>query len=68
MMGNGPSISTGLDAIVLKCLEKSPLERFQTARDLYDALNSLPESNEWNGRLAEQWWTSNCSHYQTENG
>ena len=67
-MGNGPSISTGLDAIVLKCLEKSPLGRFQTARDLYDALNSLPESNEWNGRLAELWWTSNCSLYQTENG
>ena len=67
-MGIGPSISAGLDAIVLKCLEKSPSERFQTARDLYDALNSLPESNEWNGRLAEQWWTSNCSHYQTENG
>ncbi len=67
-IANGTAISAGLDAIVLKCLEKSPLERFQTARDLYDALNSLPESNEWNGRLAEQWWTSNCSQYQTENG
>ncbi len=66
--GHGPSISAGLDAIVLKCLEKSPIERFQTARDLFNALSSLPESNEWNGRLAEQWWTSNCSQYQTENG
>ena len=64
----GSSISVGLDAIVLKCLEKSPLDRFQSARELLDALNLLPESNQWNERLAEQWWTSNCSQYQSENG
>jgi len=66
--GHGPPISPALDAIVLKCLEKSPSERFQTARELFDALQSLPESKDWNERLAEQWWTSNCCQYQTENG
>ena len=64
----GTAISQSLDAIVLKCLEKSPSDRFQSARDLLDALNATPESNQWNDRLAEKWWTSNCSQYQSENG
>ena len=66
--GGGASISAELDALVLKCLEKSPSDRFQSARELLDALNRLPESNQWNERLAEQWWMSNCSQYQSENG
>lgn len=62
------TISPELDRLVLKCLAKSPDERFSTARELLDALNRLPEATQWNERLAEQWWTSNCCHYQAEHG
>jgi eukaryotic-like serine/threonine-protein kinase len=65
---NGPQVSKELDSIVLRCLSKSADERFQSARELHDALNSVPEASQWNERLAEQWWTCNCSKYQTENG
>ena len=36
-----PSVPTGLDRIVRRCLEKSPAERFQSARDLAFALEAL---------------------------
>jgi hypothetical protein len=65
---HGPKISIELDAVVLRCLAKSPNDRFQSARELHEALSSTPESSLWNERLAEHWWTCNCSQYQTENG
>lgn len=61
-------ISPEFDAFVLKCLEKSPSKRYQSAREVLMALDSLPEKNGWSQERAQQWWTSNCTHYQSQNG
>jgi eukaryotic-like serine/threonine-protein kinase len=68
LQSSGASISPELDAIVLRCLSKLPEERFQSAREMQVALDQLPESNTWTEQLAQQWWTCNCSQYQSENG
>ena len=61
-------MSREFDALVLKCLEKSTVNRFQSARELLESLHALPESSHWTQEMAEQWWTCNCTHYQSRNG
>ena len=45
-----------LDAIVMKCLEKEPDDRFQTIRDVAAALRAVPADEAWTWEKAEQWW------------
>jgi Tol biopolymer transport system component len=44
LAGSRPDLSPALDRIVRHCLEKNPAERFQSARDVAFALESLSES------------------------
>ncbi len=45
-----------LDRIVLKCLEKRPEDRFQTATELAEALREVHSDAEWTPEKARAWW------------
>lgn len=48
-------IPADLEALILRCLSKSPAERPSTAGELIDALERL-EVSPWTVTQAEQWW------------
>jgi tRNA A-37 threonylcarbamoyl transferase component Bud32 len=45
-----------LDALVMKCLEKEPVDRFQTAEAVKEALLAVPLSGHWSQVRARDWW------------
>jgi len=45
-----------LEAIVMNCLEKDPVDRIQTARQLAEALADVPLENPWTAKRAAAWW------------
>ena len=51
-----PGVPLDLDAIVLRCLAKKPVDRFQDVRDLGRALASCGSASEWGPREADEWW------------
>jgi serine/threonine-protein kinase len=51
-----PGVPAGLDAIVLRCIAKSPDDRFATAAELRDALRAVDHPPRWTGADAARWW------------
>jgi serine/threonine-protein kinase len=49
-------IPSRVDAIVLRCLAKRPEDRYQSARDLYLALDSARNPLEWTTEQARAFW------------
>lgn len=46
-----------LEDVVMRLLKKVPGDRYQTARELEDALAAIPLDEAWSRDEAEKWWT-----------
>jgi len=49
-------IPADLEAVVLRCLEKKPGDRFQDVKALSKALAACQSRSEWDEEKAEAWW------------
>jgi serine/threonine-protein kinase len=49
-------VPSGLENIVMKCLEKEPERRFPSATELAAALHALPSAGDWTEDDAHTWW------------
>lgn len=56
----GWEIPSDLEAIVMRCMEKSQSDRFESACDLEQALAACRDANGWDYRRARQWWHAHC--------
>ncbi len=55
------SIPRELDAVIMKCLEKDPDDRYQTSDELVQALQKVPVGPPWSQDLARAWWDEHGS-------
>jgi len=56
------SVPHELDRVVLRCLEKDPSRRFESAAELDAALADCSEKCSWRRFEAEAWWASRGEH------
>jgi eukaryotic-like serine/threonine-protein kinase len=54
-----PGIPRDLEAVVLKCLEKNPADRFSDAMAFASALYQCELHNRWTRADAQNWWQNN---------
>jgi len=52
----GRALPADLEALVLRCLAKSPVDRYSSAAELERALAACAAAGEWNAVRARAWW------------
>jgi hypothetical protein len=57
-----------LDAIVMKCLEKDPADRYQTAEEMMEALQALDLGTRWSQGQAREWWELHAPEVSRSSG
>ena len=58
-----PDVPSDLEAVVMRCLEKRPEDRYQSADDLAQALLECESSGSWTPEAATDWWRNHgCPH------
>ena len=61
----GQPVSPDLEAVLIRCLQKDPENRFANAAELEDALTACTASDKWTESDAQTWWEKH-GHAQVE--
>jgi eukaryotic-like serine/threonine-protein kinase len=54
-----PELDPTLEAVLMRCVEKKPEERYPDIAALDRALSACPGAGEWTQKEAASWWRTN---------
>jgi serine/threonine-protein kinase len=61
----GRPLPTDLEAVILKCLEKTPAKRYADATQLFEALRACSDADSWSPVEARTWWRGQGKEIRT---
>ncbi len=56
-----PDVPADLEKLILRCLEKDPVRRFQNIAEVAHALNECESAGRWSMEHSTQWWEGRAS-------